>query len=438
MSKHWKTFSLNFARLLEEGDEYDLVINVGQEPLVKSFKAHKVILRTHSSYFHKALSSMWAKKKDGKVIFNKPNVSPPVFDVILKYMYSGKSEIENQDGDFILSLMTASDELLLKEFVDELQDTLVNDRTMWIQENFHRVLEFAFSNLNYDKLQEHCLKAICADPPLLFCSEYFDCMDSTILKSLLKRDDLAMEEIELWNHVIRWAKKQLITSESNTIISTDPIKWDSETMQGFKKILDDCVPLIRFTLMKPTEFREKVWPYKDCIPSKLYDSILWHFLSPDIQPTPFEPRLKTIDSKLITLKHAALIATWIDKKEGKPYAHTEIPYEFSLLMRGSCDGYSQQTLHQRCGGQAKTIMLMKIKSTEEIFGMYISSVWSNNISARHDSFMFSFGEGRDTRDPVLSRVRAAGYDLALTRGQERGMEELEMFKITSKTLFSGF
>ncbi|CAG8591887.1 21001_t:CDS:2 [Rhizophagus irregularis] len=66
-------------------------------------------------------------------------------------------------------------------------------------------------------------------------------------------------------------------------------------------------------------------------------------------------------------------------------------------------------------------MLMKIKSTEEIFGMYISSVWSNNTARQHDSFMFSFGEGRETRTPVLSRVRAAGYDLALQRGQERGL-----------------
>ncbi|KAF0429167.1 BTB-domain-containing protein [Gigaspora margarita] len=166
------------------------------------------------------------------------------------------------------------------------------------------------------------------------------------------------------------------------------------------------------------------------------DDVLWHFLMPDTHPSQFLPRLKTIDSKLITLKHASLIATWIDRKEGKPYKHTDIPYDFSLLMRGSRDGYTQQTLHQRCGGQAKTIMLMKIKSTEEIFGMYISNIWSNTTSTRsHDSFMFSFGEGRDTKDPVLSRVRAAGYDLALSRGQERGMDELEMFKITPKTVF---
>ncbi|CAG8505103.1 7801_t:CDS:1 [Dentiscutata heterogama] len=188
--------------------------------------------------------------------------------------------------------------------------------------------------------------------------------------------------------------------------------------------------------MTREQFREKVWPFKDILPRKMCDDVLWYFLMPDLHPSQFHPRLKTIDSKLITLKHASLIATWIDRKEGKPYKHTDIPYDFTLLMRGSRDGYSQQTLHQRCGGQAKTIMLMKIKSTEEIFGMYISNIWSNTSSARsHDSFMFSFGEGRDTKDPVLSRVRAAGYDLALSRGQERGMDELEMFKISPKTVF---
>ncbi|CAG8620679.1 10985_t:CDS:2 [Cetraspora pellucida] len=275
MTKIWSTFSRNFAKLLEDSEGHDLIINVGQEPIIKPFKAHSVILRAHSPYFRRALSKEWAKKEDGKTVFYKPNVSPPIFEIILK-----------------------------------------------------------------------------------------------------------------------------------------------------------------FTLMTREQFREKVWPFKDILPRKMCDDVLWHFLMPEIQPSQFHPRLKTIDSKLITLKHASLIATWIDRKEGKPYKHTDIPYDFTLLMRGSRDGYSQQTLHQRCGGQAKTIMLMKIKSTEEIFGMYISNIWSNTSSARsHDSFMFSFGEGRDTKDPVLSRVRAAGYDLALSRGQERGMDELEMFKISPKTVF---
>ncbi|GES94186.1 hypothetical protein GLOIN_2v1769951 [Rhizophagus clarus] len=403
MSKTWEIFSKNYEKLLLEG--------------------------------YGALSNEWAKQEDGKIVFNKPNMSPPIFDVILKYIYTGSTNVEDQDGEFILSLLTAADELILHELVEEVQHHLVNNRAAWIQENFCHVLDFAFSHTTYNQLQDHCLEAICADPPLLFDSDYFYCIDSAILKSLLKRDDLAIHEGDLWDNLIKWAIIQL-TETNVDEVSVDPTKWSKEMMQNFQQILTDCIPLIRFTLMTPDEFREKVWPFKDCLPTKLYDTILWHFIMPEKQSSPFLPRLKTVYSNLITLKHAALIATWIDRKEGKPYSHTEIPYEFSLLMRGSRDGFSQQTLHNRCGGQAKTIMLMKIKATEEIFGMYISSVWSNNTARQHDSFMFSFGEGRETRTPVLSRVRAAGYDLALSRGQERGMDELEMFKITSKTPFS--
>src|SRR5437762_2770476 len=84
MSKSWETFAKNYEKLLLEGDEHDLIINVGEEPLIKSFKAHKVILRAQSPYFRRALSNEWAKKEDGRTVFNKPNVSPPIFDVILK------------------------------------------------------------------------------------------------------------------------------------------------------------------------------------------------------------------------------------------------------------------------------------------------------------------------------------------------------------------
>jgi hypothetical protein len=84
MSKSWETFSKNYERLLLEGEGHDLIINVGEEPLVKSFKAHKVILRAHSPYFRRALSNEWARLEDDKTVFNKPNVSPPIFDIILK------------------------------------------------------------------------------------------------------------------------------------------------------------------------------------------------------------------------------------------------------------------------------------------------------------------------------------------------------------------
>src|SRR5438270_529774 len=109
-------------------------------------------------------------------------------------MYTAKIDVEEQDGGFILSLLTAADELILQQFVEEVQDYLVDNKSEWIQENFCRVLEFAFSHSTYDQLQNHCLEAVCADPPLLFDNDYFYYTEVAILKSLLKRDDLAILE----------------------------------------------------------------------------------------------------------------------------------------------------------------------------------------------------------------------------------------------------
>lgn len=386
-----------------------------------------------------------------------------------RYLYTGIIEIENADGVFILNLLTAADEIILPDFIEEVQKYLIENRSHWIIEQFYTVLDFAFSQVIYKSLQNFCLSLICADPPLLFDSEYFDYTDVNLLTALLQRDDLAMQEIDIWNHLIRWGLSQQQLSSTSTSTSTssssssspssfscssstasiiiphsalsqDPGEWNQELWNKFQKSLSPCIPFVRFSLMTPEQFRERVWPFKQLLNHELYDNVLWHFLMPERQLNLFAPRLKPIDSKLITLKHVAIIATWIDHKEkdgSEQYSYTDIPYDFTLIMRGSRDGFSQQTLHQRCGGVAKTVMLMKIKSTEEIFGMYISSVWSNATSSSrtHDSFMFSFNEGRNSKKPVLSRVRAAGYDLALTRGRERGMDELEMFKVTQKSMF---
>ena len=72
------------SNLLENPKDYDVKIRVGEEPNIKEFKAHSLILSSRSTYFKDALSSQWAKKEDGIIIFNKPNISPLVFEVIMK------------------------------------------------------------------------------------------------------------------------------------------------------------------------------------------------------------------------------------------------------------------------------------------------------------------------------------------------------------------
>ncbi|CAH1763319.1 3834_t:CDS:2 [Entrophospora sp. SA101] len=65
-------------------EEFNVTIHVGEQPNVRIFHAHSLILKARSSYFNTALSKQWAKQKDEKNILNQPNISPEIFEIILR------------------------------------------------------------------------------------------------------------------------------------------------------------------------------------------------------------------------------------------------------------------------------------------------------------------------------------------------------------------
>ena len=76
--------SRDLAQLLQDGDDYNVIIQVGEGKDTKTFKTHSAILRARCPYFRAALSSSWARKEGDYTIFRKPNISPSVFEAILK------------------------------------------------------------------------------------------------------------------------------------------------------------------------------------------------------------------------------------------------------------------------------------------------------------------------------------------------------------------
>ena len=83
-SKFWAELSNDYEKLFEEEIEYDVIIYAGDEPNVKEIHAHSNILCIRSQYFRSAFSNEWAEKKGGKFIFRKPNISPHLFNIILR------------------------------------------------------------------------------------------------------------------------------------------------------------------------------------------------------------------------------------------------------------------------------------------------------------------------------------------------------------------
>ena len=76
--------SQNLLETLQDEEYYDITIEVGNDPHVKIFRAHMVILDYRSPYLRKILSTN-RKKNDGTLTYIKfPNILPEIFQIILR------------------------------------------------------------------------------------------------------------------------------------------------------------------------------------------------------------------------------------------------------------------------------------------------------------------------------------------------------------------
>ena len=76
--------SKDLSLILNDADDFNVIIKVGEDQNIKEFHAHSVILRARSPYFKSALSANWITRENNMIMFNKPNIAPAVFNMILK------------------------------------------------------------------------------------------------------------------------------------------------------------------------------------------------------------------------------------------------------------------------------------------------------------------------------------------------------------------
>ena len=75
--------SQNLLEIFNDEEYYDITIEVGNDPYVKIFRAHMVILNYRSPYLRRILSTN-KKNNDGTLTHIKlPNILPETFHVIL-------------------------------------------------------------------------------------------------------------------------------------------------------------------------------------------------------------------------------------------------------------------------------------------------------------------------------------------------------------------
>ncbi|EXX71016.1 hypothetical protein RirG_082310 [Rhizophagus irregularis DAOM 197198w] len=255
-SNFWAELSNDYEKLLETEIGYDVIIYAGEELNVKEIHAHSNILCIRSKYFSAAFSTEWAEKKDGKFILKKPNISPYIFNIILRFIYCGNIELKSLQGPDVLKLLIAVDELGVQQLISHIQ--------IGRHETFTDLWNF-------------CLNTICEEPKILFDSDKFINLKAPLLELLLKRDDLNMNEIEVWEGLLKWCFAQ-------QHVENNPTKWNKDDITKIKGLLSRFIPLIGFYNIEPTDFFYKIYIYKDILPQELIYDLLEFHIVPNIEP----------------------------------------------------------------------------------------------------------------------------------------------------------
>ncbi|CAG8489448.1 3536_t:CDS:2 [Funneliformis mosseae] len=182
---------------------------------------------------------------------------------------------------------------------------------------------------------------------------------------------------------------------------------------SLKNTLNQIIPHIRFFEIPSKDFYLKVWPFKKVLSQAFVEDILsFHMTSAlpnQITLIPRHGRI-TVDSTIINSKHTAILNNWIQREDANAKISNDSKYDFTLIYRGSRDGFDSNPVICSCkGGNKATLLIIKISDDDEtILGGYNPIGWkyNNNFydqwASTSESFIFSFK--KDLTNAKISRV----------------------------------
>src|SRR5438477_8914853 len=158
------------------------------------------------------------------------------YDVII---YCGNIELKNLQGPDVLKLLIAVDELNIQPLISHVQEFLIEHKTEFLQQNPTGILETVYQHETFTDLWNFCLEVICKEPKILFNSDNFINLKAPLLELLLKRDDLDLNEIEIWENLfilLKWCFAQ-------QNMTNDLTKWGKEDITKIERSLHRFIPL---------------------------------------------------------------------------------------------------------------------------------------------------------------------------------------------------
>jgi len=198
----------------------------------------------------------------------------------------------------------------LNDLVIAVGDYLINQQKEWIQRNVFTVRKYALSSNLLSRLLDYCNQIMVSTPEIIFKSDDLKSVPKETLITLLKHDELNMEEIDIWTSVVQWAVMQIPG------LVNEPRDWSFDDVVKVRAVISDVIPHIRFFNISSKDFNKKIVTYDELLTKPLRHDILHYHMENNYKPTiPMLPPRKgqaaikfNIDSVIINEQQAAWIS----------------------------------------------------------------------------------------------------------------------------------
>ena len=315
-----------------------------------------------------------------------------------RHIYTGRISHDLCKNIGWIRLLEEASKFGLVDLLTAIEVYLMNEQE-WVQQNILTIHKCAASTASLNKLLAYCNRIMVSHPDIIFKSNVFATLPKETLITLLKSNELSIDEDDIWTSVIQWATKQVPELK----LGMDLDSWSSDSINTIKDIITDCIPHIRFFNLSPG----KVADYCDLLPRKLVRDLLQYQYQRDKDYKPstqiLPPRAGQgydIDSVIINKKQAGWISSKIVESTSQLQENQRISkqvYNFTLLYRRSRDGNTIAKFRELCNNKGPTIAVGKVLETEEILGGYNPFAWGskNEYADTKESFIFALDKNID-------------------------------------------
>ncbi|GBC25632.2 BTB/POZ protein [Rhizophagus irregularis DAOM 181602=DAOM 197198] len=163
---------------------------------------------------------------------------------------------DSQEPKFILDVLIAADELNFFEIIDYLQDIFLKQTQNSIQRYFTHFYDVTSQYSNFTKLRKYVKNIVTELPHIIFRADDFIGLDKETLLYLVKRVDIVIDEIEIWDCILKWCM-----AKSN-LKNKDIKDWNIDDFYCLGKSLEPFLPHIKFEYITKQDYSIKIKPFK--------------------------------------------------------------------------------------------------------------------------------------------------------------------------------